>query len=128
MILEIDLNSDVAIYQQIRDRIVLGLVNGELEDGELLPSVRQLAADLGVNFMTVNKAYALLKEEGFLKTDRRFGSRVVRPQSGKNAMDLPAYREKLELLLAEGLARSSDKEAFRLSLKARLDQWENGGI
>lgn len=128
MILEIDLNSDVAIYQQIRDRIVLGLVNGELEDGELLPSVRQLAADLGVNFMTVNKAYALLKEEGFLKTDRRFGSRVVRPQGGKNAMDLPAYREKLELLLAEGLARSSDKEAFRLSLKARLDQWENGGI
>lgn len=116
MILEIDLTSDVPLYQQIRDQIVWGISSGQFADGEVLPSVRQLASDLGINFMTVNKAYNLLKQEGFLVTDRRQGSRVVLPETEKRIPD-ENYWHKLSLLLAEGLAKSRDKEAFRQKTK-----------
>ena len=57
MILEIDFNSDEAIYVQLRNQIVKGIGKGELKAGEKLPPVRQLASDAGVNTMTVNKTY-----------------------------------------------------------------------
>ena len=72
MILEIDFNSDEAIYVQLRNQIIMGIACAEFADGESLPSVRQLAQVLGVNMHTVNKAYAILREEGYLKLDRRY--------------------------------------------------------
>lgn len=74
MILEIDFNSDEAIYVQLRNQIIMGIACAEFADGESLPSVRQLAQVLGVNMHTVNKAYAILREEGYLKLDRRKGA------------------------------------------------------
>lgn len=71
MILEIDFKSNVPLYQQIRDQIVQGLATGGLSYGEALPSVRQLADDLAINHMTVNKAYQQLKKEGLIETDRQ---------------------------------------------------------
>ena len=59
MILEIDFNSDEAIYVQLRNQIIMGIACAEFSDGESLPSVRQLAQVLGVNMHTVNKAYDL---------------------------------------------------------------------
>ncbi len=63
MILHIDMSGDTPIYQQIRDQIGYGVASGKLEIGERLPTVRQLAADIGVNPMTVNKAYNLLNPD-----------------------------------------------------------------
>lgn len=73
---EIDFNSDEAIYIQLRNQIVLQIANETIKDGESLPSVRQLAESLGVNMHTVNKAYTLLKQDGYLKLDRRKGAVV----------------------------------------------------
>lgn len=73
---EIDFSSDQAIYLQIRDGIVSEIVKGNLKNGDLLPSVRLLAQDLGINPMTVNKAYQVLKDQGYLVIDRRVGARV----------------------------------------------------
>ena len=70
MILEIDFNSDEAIYVQLRNQIIMGIACEEFTDGESLPSVRQLAQVLGVNMHTVNKAYAILREEGYLKLEK----------------------------------------------------------
>ena len=66
MIIKINSRSEMPIYLQLRNQIVKGIGKGELEHGEILPTVRQMAADLGVNAMTVSKAYQLLKNEGFL--------------------------------------------------------------
>ena len=74
MIIKINSRSEMPIYLQLRNQIVKGIGKGELEQGEILPTVRQMAADLGVNAMTVSKAYQLLKAEGFIETDRRKGS------------------------------------------------------
>ena len=71
MIIKINSRSEMPIYLQLRNQIVKGIGKGELEQGEILPTVRQMAADLGVNDMTVSKAYQLLKAEGFIETDRR---------------------------------------------------------
>ena len=73
---EIDFNSDEAIYIQLRNQIILQIANETLKDGVSLPSVRQLADSLGVNMHTVNKVYTILKQDGYLKLDRRKGAVV----------------------------------------------------
>ncbi len=76
MIIELDMSSDTPIYVQLRNQIVKGIGKGEIQPGEKLPTVRQLAADAGVNTMTVNKTYQILKNEGYISTDRRLGAFV----------------------------------------------------
>jgi DNA-binding transcriptional regulator YhcF (GntR family) len=77
VLLELDYSSDVAIYQQIRNQIVMGIANGLLKPGDKLPTIRALAEEAGINMMTVNKAYALLKQEGYIVADRRSGAKVA---------------------------------------------------
>ncbi|HBZ03021.1 MAG TPA: GntR family transcriptional regulator [Lachnospiraceae bacterium] len=76
MVIKIDEYSDVPIYMQIRNQIVIGISNGELAPGEQLPTVRALALEMGINTMTVSKVYQLLKSEGYILTDRKNGARV----------------------------------------------------
>lgn len=73
MILRIEEGIDIPIYQQIRNQIVYGISSGELAAGEQLPTVRALAAEIGVNVMTVSKAYQTLKAEGYIVTERKRG-------------------------------------------------------
>lgn len=111
MIIELDMNSSTPIYVQLRNQIVMGIGRGELKLGESLPTVRQLAQDIGVNTMTVNKAYQILKTEGYIKIDRRHGAIV----SDNIDMDI-VFREKLEneleLLLEEAAINGMDKRDF----------------
>lgn len=111
MIIELDMNSSTPIYVLLRNQIVMGIGRGELKLGESLPTVRQLAQDIGVNTMTVNKAYQILKTEGYIKIDRRHGAIV----SDNIDMDI-VFREKLEneleLLLAEAAINGMDKRDF----------------
>ncbi len=74
MVINIDFGSDEAIYIQLRNQIVLGIAKEEIKNGESLPSVRQLADELGVNMHTVNKAYSMLKSEGYLTMNRQRGA------------------------------------------------------
>lgn len=76
MILRIDFDSEVPIYVQIKNQVIEGIARGDIEIDEELPSVRGLAEDIGVNMHTVNKAYNILKEEGYIKIDRRKGAVV----------------------------------------------------
>lgn len=82
MLIEINTQSPSPIYEQLRNQIVMGLASGRLARGEALPSVRSLAADLGVNFHTVAKAYALLANEGYIVMNRRKGAVVSEPLAG----------------------------------------------
>ena len=73
MLIMLDFTDDVPIYMQIRNQIVMGIADGRLAQGEKLPTIRALANESGINMMTANKAYALLKQEGYTQTDRRSG-------------------------------------------------------
>lgn len=126
MRLEIDLTSDVPIYRQIRDGIVHGAASGALMPGERLPTVRQLAADLGVNPMTVNKAYALLKAEGLIWMDRRRGAQLC-GHFAETAKPDAAFDRKATLLLSEARTRGVPKQALLERLTQIADTlYQNG--
>ena len=70
----IDFNSDEAFYIQLINQIILGIAMEQFQEGDSLPSVRQMADLVGINMHTVNKAYNILRQEGFIKLDRRRGA------------------------------------------------------
>lgn len=100
MIIKIDELSDIPIYLQIRNQIVMGISGGELAAGEQLPTVRALALEMGINTMTVSKAYQLLKTEGYIMTDRKNGARV-RMEIQKHASIPEANKTELRRIVSE---------------------------
>ncbi|MBE6111065.1 MAG: GntR family transcriptional regulator [Erysipelotrichaceae bacterium] len=80
MILKFDFSSSEPLYMQLRNQIVIGIGEGKLKPGEKLPTIRALAEESGINMMTVSKAYQLLKQEGYITTDRRSGATVARKE------------------------------------------------
>lgn len=83
LLLKLDFGCETPIYLQIRNQIVCAIADGTLNSGERLPTIRALAAEAGINMMTVSKAYQLLRAEGCIETDRRLGAIVTRqPASG----------------------------------------------
>lgn len=109
MLLRIDMTSEVPIYQQIRNEIVFAVAKEHLKPGDALPTVRQLAHDIGVNPMTVNKAYALLKDEGIIIIDRRHGARISDYGNNGKVFDRD-FDHRLELLLSEARMKGASKE------------------
>ena len=108
MYFTIDFNSDEAYYVQLRNQIIVAIAMEELQDGENLPSVRELAETIGINMHTVNKAYALLRQEGYLQLDRRKGAVVAIDEDHmKAAMEL---YDNLKLLLARGICKNISRE------------------
>ena len=101
MIIEIDFNSDEAIYIQLRNQIIMGIATSEIQEGESLPSVRQLAETVGINMHTVNKAYTVLKQEGYIQLDRRKGAVISLAVNKIEAVE--KMRAQLQILLARGL-------------------------
>lgn len=79
MIIRIDQRSKDPLYLQIRGQIIAAIARGELEPGAALPSVRALASDLGINLHTVNKAYAVLRDEGYVLMRGRSGAYIADP-------------------------------------------------
>jgi DNA-binding transcriptional regulator YhcF (GntR family) len=129
MLLKIDLESDVPIYIQLKSQIIEGIANGELKPGEPLPSVRQLAADLGINMHTVNKAYNILRQEGFLLVHRKKGVVINQPDGIKIT---EAYLNQLEMdlrpIIAEAFARGMPNSDFiRLVTAVFAQISEKGG-
>ncbi|MCQ2520455.1 MAG: GntR family transcriptional regulator [Lachnospiraceae bacterium] len=98
MIIEIDFDSNEALYMQLRNQIVLGIATSLLSEGEPLPSVRRLSEDIGINMHTVNKAYAVLREEGFVRMDHRRG--VVVAVDSNHAKALEELQRNLSVELA----------------------------
>ena len=76
MFIEIEMDSDIPIYTQLANRLIEGVANQSLHPGDSLPSVRSLAADLGINMHTVNKAYRELDNKGIIRIIPKSGAVV----------------------------------------------------
>ena len=111
MIIEINTQNASPIYEQLRDQIVLGIASKKLVEGEVLPSVRNLAADLGINFHTVNKAYTMLCDEGYIVMDRRKGAVVAQIAAG-NEEFLAKLSGRILLSSAESVCHDMDENEF----------------
>ena len=108
MLIEIDFNSDEAIYMQLTNQIIMGIATSRLREGDALPSVRQLADTIGINMHTVNRAYSVLRQEGFVTIDRRKGAVVCIDVDKMKA--LQEMKENLTVLLAKGCCKNITKE------------------
>lgn len=113
MLLKLDFQSEVPIYSQLRIQIIEGIATGKLKRGEALPSVRQLAADLGINLHTVNKTYAILKQDGFITIHRQKGV-VVNDDRGPKLTDeyLLQLHNDLRSFITEAVCRGLKNEDF----------------
>lgn len=118
MILRIDFDSEIPIYIQIRNQIIKGIAKGEIENNEELPSVRGLAEDIGVNMHTVNKAYSLLKDDGYLKIDRRKGAVI----SLNLQISLDRFKNKLNDDLDNYIAECFNRGISKEELKNKIDE------
>jgi len=118
MIIKIDEYSDLPIYMQIRNQIVMGISSGELKGGEQLPTVRALALEIGINTMTVSKTYQLLKQEGYIMTDRKNGARVRDNISQSGEMS-DANKTELRRIVSEARLSGITKE----QLKKMIDEF-----
>lgn len=112
MILNLDFNSDKPIYIQIREEVIKSIANGELEIYESLPSVRNLADEIGINLHTVSKAYNLLKDEGYISIDRRKGAVINNLPIDKDTNNFNQIKDEIELLVAESYLKGIDKSEF----------------
>ncbi|MEJ2601236.1 MAG: GntR family transcriptional regulator [Anaerolineales bacterium] len=115
----LDMSGETPLYQQIRDQIVVAIAEGHLPDGAALPTTRQLAGDFGINFHTVNKAYDVLRQEGFVQLTRKQGS-FVRLASTADPRQVADWRARLRTLLAEAIARGLDETDILESCRATL--------
>ena len=108
MIIEIDFNSDEALYLQLCNQIIMGIATSQFREGDSLPSVRQLADTIGINMHTVNKAYTVLKQEGYVKVDRRRGAVIAIDVD--RLRTLAELKRELQVTLAKGLCKNISRQ------------------
>ena len=121
MVIEIDFKSAEAIYVQLMNQIILGIATSRLQEGDPLPSVRQLADTIGINMHTVNKAYSLLRQEGFVTIDRRRGAIIAVDENKIKAME--EMKENLIVALAKGCCRNVSREEVHRLIDEIYDEY-----
>ena len=124
MLIEIDFNSDQALYMQLRDQIIMGIASSRFQEGDMLPSVRQLADTIGVNMHTVNKAYTVLKQEGYVKVDRRKGVMVAVDIDRMQALE--EIREDLLVTLAKASCKNISGEEVHALIDEIYEEYGKG--
>lgn len=124
MFIEIDFNSDEAIYMQLRNQIILGIATSRFQEGDMLPSVRQLADTIGINMHTVNKAYTVLKQEGYVKVDRRKGAMIAVDIDRMQALE--EVRRDLQVTLAKASCRNISREEVHALIDEIYEEFGKG--
>jgi len=122
MIIEIDFNSDEAIYIQLCNQIILGIATSQFREGEQLPSVRQLAETIGINMHTVNKAYSILQQDGFVKIDRRRGAIIAIDINKLKALN--EAQSELSVVLARAICKGISRDEIHGLVDKLYDNYE----
>ncbi len=122
MLIQIDFGSEEAFYVQLYNQIIYGIANAELQPGDTLPSVRELAEDIGINMHTVNKAYAILRQEGYLRLDRRHGAVVAVNSDKLRAME--QLKSEMRISLAKALCRGLSGEEIHAVTDEVLQEFQ----
>ena len=123
MLIEIDFNSDEAIYLQLCNQIIMGIATEDLHEGDSLPSVRSLAETIGVNMHTVNKAYTILRQEGFVKVDRRRGAFISVDERNRERA-IAMVEKEMRVLLAEARCRGLSRNDILMLVDRIYDEYD----
>lgn len=124
--IEVDFNSEEALYLQIRNQIILGIAMRQFQEGDSLPSVRQLADAVGINMHTVNKAYTVLRQEGYVRVDRRKGA-VIAVDSDR-MQTLAELKKELQVILAKSSCKNISREEMHELVEEIYREMTDGGL
>ena len=124
LLIEVDFNSDEALYVQLQNQIIVGIAMNTIQEGDTLTSVRRLAETIGINMHTVNKAYSILKQEGFIQLDKRRGA-VIALDADK-ARALLEMEAQLKILLAKGCCKNISREEVHALVDEIFDEYRKG--
>lgn len=120
--IEIDFNSDDALYMQLYHQIIMGIASDRFREGDALPSVRQMADSIGINMHTVNKAYTVLRQEGYVRVDRRRGA-VIAIDADK-MQTLAELKKQLRVILAKGSCKNITKEEIHQLIEEIYEEYK----
>lgn len=123
MLIEVDFNSDEAIYIQLCNQIIMGIATSMIQEGDSLPSVRRLADTIGVNMHTVNKAYSILKREGYISLDKRRGAVIA--LAADKADQFEQMRRELKIVLARGCCKNITRREVHDLVDEILDEYSS---
>ena len=122
MYITIDFNSDEAMYVQLCNQIIMQIATNEIKEGDNLPSVRELADTIGINMHTVNKAYSILRQEGYLTLDRRKGAVInLNPDKLKAMNELT---KTMKVLMAQAVCKDVTRDEVHEIIDIIFDEWE----
>ena len=122
IMVEIDFNSEEALYMQLRNQIIMGIANSMVQEGESLPSVRDLAEQVGINMHTVNKAYAMLRNEGYLILDRRKGA-VVQVEMENKRDEMEKLNYNMHMIVAQAICKGISREEMHDVIDEMYDRF-----
>ena len=122
MVIEVDFDSDEAIYIQLCNQIIMGIATSVIHEGDSLPSVRQLADTIGVNMHTVNKAYSVLKREGYISLDKRRGAVIALDVDKMEQLE--EMRRELRIVLARGCCKNISRQEVHDLVDEIFDDYE----
>ena len=122
MVIEVDFDSDEAIYIQLCNQIIMGIATSVIREGDSLPSVRQLADTIGVNMHTVNKAYSVLKQEGYISLDKRRGAVIALVIDKMEQLE--EMRRALRIVLARGCCKNISRQEVHDLVDEIFDDYE----
>lgn len=120
----IDFNSEEALYLQICNCVIQGIAMEEIRNGDSLPSVRQLADSIGINMHTVNKAYSVLRQEGYVKIDRRRGAIISMDIDKLRALE--DVRRDLRVVVARARCKSVTREELLDLVEEVYEEYQCG--
>lgn len=126
MLIQIDFNSDQAIYVQLCNQIILGIATDQFHEGDQLPSVRQLAETIGINMHTVNKAYSILQQDGFVKIDRRRGAIIAVDIDKLQALD--EAKQEMASVCARAVCKGLGREDMHNLVDTLFDNYERNTL
>ena len=126
LVFEIDFQSDEALYTQLCNQIIIGIAKEMVHEGDALPSVRKLADEVGINMHTVNKAYTVLKQEGFVKVDRRKGAVIAVDINRLRA--IAQTKHDLTILLAKASCMNVSREEIHALIDEIYEEYGGNGV
>ncbi|MGN0374359.1 MAG: GntR family transcriptional regulator [Butyrivibrio sp.] len=124
MYFTIDFDSNEAIYLQLCNQIIFHIATEQIKEGESLPSVRQLADTIGINMHTVNKAYAVLREQGYITLDRRHGAVIAVDVNKLEALNELA--QSLRAVIARAMCRNLSSEEIHMLVDDIIKEFDTG--
>lgn len=123
MYIKIDFESEIALYMQLRNQIVIGIAKHQFREGDALPSVRQLAEQIGINMHTVNKAYSVLRQEGLIRLDNRKGAVIALSYDKLQAM--AEVDRELRIILAKACCKNITRQELHAMVDEIYDDYLN---